>query len=138
MIGVGPEFEFGTHASRITPYIGVELLLTSFGGEVTFQGVSRVPSGTYSMSTTTRTGLAVDIGAEFGLGTKNALDINLQYSFLNLLGKSINTGDSRLTSYTSLNDANDPLFATDPDHHPISGSRMITTLQLSLGFLFGL
>lgn len=137
MIGIGPEFAFGPAVSQIKPYLGVNLLFTSFGGETTFQDVPRVPDGTYSTAATTRTGIGVDIGTEIGFAGKYALDINFQYSFLNLLGKSFNGGDSRIFSYTSLNDAQDPLFAENINTHPIGSSRTISMFQLNLAFLFG-
>lgn len=143
MLSIGPEFGFGLPASPIKPYAGVDLLLTSFSGETTFRGVSRVPSdGTYSMSSATRIGLGLGAGVEISVG-KNSVDVGLRYNFLNLIGKKFEdilpSEDRRLDSYLSLNDDTDPLYnPSDPDKkHPIGSSRSISTFQLNAAFLFG-
>ncbi|MDP3682451.1 MAG: outer membrane beta-barrel protein, partial [Ignavibacteria bacterium] len=51
---VGPEFRLGLPMIPITPYLGFNVALNSFSGETTFQGVSKVPSATYSMKSATR------------------------------------------------------------------------------------
>lgn len=138
MISAGPEYAINIPASPIKPYLGLDLLMTSFSGQTTFQGVSRVPSGTYDMSSASRIGLGFGAGVGFAIGKKMSLDVGFRYNFHNLFGKSFTGTDDRLSSYTSLNDDKDPVNPSDLDKHPIGSSRSITTIQFNLGFLFGL
>jgi opacity protein-like surface antigen len=137
-ISAGPEFQFNIPQSPIKPYLGIDLLLTSFGGETTFLHVPRVDDGTFSMSSTTRLGLGLGAGVEFGLGKKYSLDFGLRYNIHNLFGKTITSSDRRVTSYLYLNDQADPLYPIDPNHHPILSDRSISTLNINLAFLFNL
>lgn len=138
-ISAGPEFHFNIPQSPIKPYAGIDLLLTSFNGEATFLHVPHgVPDATFSMSSTTRIGLGLGAGVEFGLGNKYSLDLGLRYNIHNLFGKNITASDNRTTSYLYLNDAADPLYPFDPVHHPISSNRNISTLNINLAFLFNL
>ena len=139
MISVGPEFYFSIPASPIKPYGGIDLLITSISGESTFQGLSRVPSGTYSMSSAGRTGIGLGIGAEVGIGRNMALDVSLRYNLINLFSKSYEGGydANRIDSYLHLNDAKDPRYPDEINKHPIGSDRTISTLQLNLGILFG-
>ncbi|HEY3252171.1 MAG TPA: outer membrane beta-barrel protein [Ignavibacteria bacterium] len=135
MIGIGPEFGFSLKGSPVKPYAGIDLLFTSFSGETSFQGVSKVPSGTYSMSSSSRTGIGFGIGAEFSVAKKYALDLNIKYNMLNLMGKDFTGGPDRINSYLALNDEKDPLYPDDK--HPIGSSRSISVIQFNLAFLFG-
>lgn len=138
-IGVGPEFYIKVPQSNFTPYGGIELLLTSFSGETTFQGVARVPTGTYSMSSAMRTGFGFGFGVEIGIGKKYAVDFGFKYNLLNVLGRSFSSGsDERLSSYISLNDDKDPVYPDDPNDHPIGSDRSINVFMLNIGFLFNL
>lgn len=137
MISAGPEFYFNIPASPIKPYAGLDLLLSSISGETTFQGVPRVSTGTYSMSTTSRLGIGLGAGVEFGIGKTISLDLGLRYNMINLFGKSYEGGDSRIFSYLALNDAKDPIWPNDLNDHPIGNDRTISTLQFNLGILFG-
>lgn len=141
LISVGPEFYFTLPGSPLKPYAGVDLLLSTFSGDTKFQGVSGVPSdGTYSMSSASRTGIGFGIGAEFKLGSKNALDFSVRYNMHNLFGKSYEgpyDSDRRLDAYIFLNDAKDPRYPEDIGDHPIGTDRNISTLMLNFAFLFG-
>jgi opacity protein-like surface antigen len=139
MISVGPEFYFSIPASPIKPYGGVDLLISSISGESTFHGLTRVPTGTFSMSSAGRTGIGLGIGAEVGIGRTMALDINLRYNLINLFSKSYEGGydADRIDSYLHLNDAKDPRYPDKIDKHPIGSDRTISTLQFNLGILFG-
>lgn len=139
MISVGPEFYFSLPASPIKPYAGIDLLISSFSGESTFQGLSRVPSGTYNMSSAGRTGIGLGIGAEVGIGRKMTLDLGLRYNLINLFSKSYEGGydANRIDSYLYLNDAKDPRYPNEADKHPIGSDRNISTLQFNLSILFG-
>jgi opacity protein-like surface antigen len=136
VIGAGPEFAFNIPGSPIKPYVGVDLLFTSFSGETSFLGVAKVDSKTYSLNSATRTGLGIGGGVNFGLGKKYSLDLGLRLNFHNLMGKSYSGGDARYFSYTSLNDDKDPLFDGENDKHPIGNSRSISSIQINLAFLF--
>jgi outer membrane protein W len=139
-IFAGPEYHFQIPASPVKPYIGADLLFTSFSGHTTFnEPVDRVPTGTYNMSTATRIGIGLGAGVEFGLGKTYALDFSIKYNLLNLIGKNydvIVTDPARLHAYINLNDDRDPLSLDN--NHPIVNSRSISTLQFNLAFLFGL
>jgi outer membrane protein W len=139
-ISVGPEFYFSIPASPIKPYAGVDLLLTTFSGETTFRGISGVPSGTYDLSSASRTGLGFGVGAEFSLGKTTALDFNIKYNLINIFSKEYEgpyDSDRRLDAYVFLNDAKDPRYPDDLNDHPVGSDRNISTLQLNLAFLFG-
>jgi hypothetical protein len=133
-VGVGMEFPISI-PGKIRPFAGVQLQLNTFSGETTFQGVSRVPSGTYSMSSATRTGVGFGAGIEITLGKNYILELGAKYSFLNLMGKSFSGGTERLNSYTGLNDEADPFFPDDK--HPIGNDRLISVIQFNAAFLFG-
>lgn len=138
IFSAGPEFGFNVPSSPITPYAGIDLLFSSLSGETSFQGVSRVPSGTYSMSGATRIGIGLGAGAEFHFGKKYSLDLGLRYNLINLLGKKFEElpSNERVDSYVNINDEQDPNYAADPDKHPIRTNRSISALQLNLAFLF--
>jgi opacity protein-like surface antigen len=138
MLSAGPEFVINLPGSPVKPYLGADLLFTSFSGETSFQGVARVPSGPFEMSSASRIGLGVGGGVEFSIGKKYLLDLGFRYNIHNLFSKSFSGGDDRIFSYTSLNDDADPLYPEDISKHPIGSSRSISTLQVNLVFLFGL
>lgn len=141
LISVGPEFSFSLPGSPIKPYAGVDFLFTGFTGETVFQGVSGVPSGTYGLSTATRTGIGLGVGAEMKIGSSNALDISFRYNLHNLFSKSYEgpyDSNRRLDSYIFLNDAKDPRYPDDINNHPVGSDRNITTMQINIAFLFGL
>jgi hypothetical protein len=139
MIGLGPEFMFSFAGSRAKPFINVDLLFTTFSGETTFNNVSRVPTGTFAMSSATRTGLGFGGGVNFELSPKYSLEFLLRFNLHNLFGKTFTSGaDNRLTSYIALNDDRDPLYDPDDEKHPIGTNRSISSLQINFGFLFDL
>ena len=140
MLSAGPEFTFGVPKSMITPYAGIDLLMTSFSGESTFRGVSRVPSGTYSMSSAYRIGIGIGAGVEIAFAKVHAVDVGVRYNLMNLIGKKFVdlTSDERIDSYVNLNDDQDPNYAVNPDKHPVSNSRSISDFQINVAFLFGL
>lgn len=140
IISVGPEFYFSIPGSPIKPYAGIDLLLTSFSGETTFRGLSRVPSGTYDVSSASRTGIGLGVGAEFGIGKTMSLDLSVKYNLHNLFSKEYEgpyESNRRLDAYVFLNDAKDPRYPDDINQHPIGSDRSISTLQINLALLFG-
>jgi opacity protein-like surface antigen len=138
---VGPEFRLSLPVLPITLYTGVNLALNRFSGKTTFQGVSRVPSATYSMDGATRFGIGFSIGTEMNIGSLLSLDFNISYNLMNVFGKEwndVNPGSNqRIDSYLSLNDNRDPQYAAGDDKHFISNERNIHSILFTVGILFG-
>ncbi|MBU2444673.1 MAG: outer membrane beta-barrel protein [Bacteroidetes bacterium] len=139
---VGPEFRLSLPASPVIPYIGANLALNSFSGETTFQGVSKVPSATYSVNSATRFGVGFSAGAEVSVGPLLSLDFNISYNLMNVFGKEwndVNPGiNQRIDSYLSLNDERDPRYSAGDDKNFISNARSIHSVLFTASVLFGL
>ena len=139
---VGPEFRLSLPALPVTPYIGANLALNRFSGETTFQGVSKVPSATYSVKDATRFGLGFSVGTEVSIGPLLSLDFNISYNLMNISGKEwndVNPGiNQRIDSYLFLNDDRDPLYVAEDDKHFISNARSIHSILFTASILFGL
>jgi opacity protein-like surface antigen len=139
-IKVGPEFQLNIPTSPITPYLQGFVALNSYSGEVEFQGVAEVSSGTYDISSESRVGFGAGAGVLFEIGGLN-LDLNIQYHLTNIGGKEYNVTDptkfKRLDNYTSLNDEEDPLIDLGDDHI-ISSSRSLDAFEFKLSVMFGL
>lgn len=137
---VGPEFRIDIPLLPITPYLHANLAMNNISGEVTFQGVSKVPSKTYEIESATRFGLGVGAGAEISIGPAMTLDLGLAYNFLNLLGKEYNSVSSpdREDAYTSLNDDVDPAFLITSDKNIIANSRVMSNFQITASLLIGI
>lgn len=138
---IGPEYHIDLPAIPLKPYLGANLGLNIFSGETTFQGVSRVPSGTFTAQTATRAGVGFGAGIIFTVGPLTYLDISMQYNALNMFGKKwedIDIQDRRLDSYLALNDKEDPLYAPNNNDHFIKSSRAIHTIALTASLMFGL
>jgi len=137
---VGPEYRLNLPVFPVPLYIGVDLALNRFSGKTTFQGVSRVPSATYSMDGATRFGIGFSVGTEVSIGSDMALDINISYNVMNLSGKKwgdVNAGSNqRIDSYLALNDSRDPLYVAGDDKHFISNERNIHSILFTVGILF--
>jgi hypothetical protein len=138
----GPEFRIGIPETPVTSYIGLNLSVNRFSGETTFQGVSKVPSGTYSVQAATRFGAGISAGSEVSIGPFLSLDFNISYNLMNVSGQAWDDAnpklDQRLDSYLSLNDNGDPQYAVGDDKHFISHERNIRTIQFTVSLLFGL
>lgn len=141
-LNIGPEVRISIPAFPATPYIGAHVAMNRFGGETTFQGVSKVPSATYSVNSATRLGGGLTLGAEVNLSPGLFLDLAVSYNFMNLSGREwsdANPGvDQRLDTYVSLNDAPDPQYAVGDDKHVVSQERSIQSLRFTVSLLFGL
>jgi hypothetical protein len=139
VISAGPEFNISVPATTLKPYVGFNLLLSTISGDVTFQGVPRVSSGTYPINSASRVGLGLSAGFVMNF-MMTELDFSLRYNMHNLFGKSyvVNpSSDSRLESYLNINDAKDPLYGTSNDKHFIGVDRSISTVQFIATVLFG-
>jgi len=141
-VKVGPELSIGVLELPVTSYIGANLAMNRFSGETAFQGVSKVPSGTYSMKGTTRFGVGISAGTEATFGPFLSLDFNVSYNVMNAFGKewvdANPAASQRLDSYLFLNDASDPLHASGDDKHFISHERSISSIVFTVSILFGL
>jgi hypothetical protein len=139
---VGPEFRLSVPVLPVTPYVGANLAVHSFSGETTFQGVSKVPSATYSVKGATRIGIGFSAGTEVSIGPLLSLDFNISYNLMNVSGKQwddVNPGiNQRIDSYLSLNDDRDPQYVAGDDKHFISNERSIRSIQFTASILFGL
>ncbi len=137
---IGPEIHLNLPASPLTPYFGASLIINRFSGEVTFNGVARVPSGTFSINSATRSGIGISGGGIIKIGAAMFLDVSISYNMLNLFGKGWEDAnprrDDRIDSYTSLNDDKDPV-ALNTTEHFIGSDRTINTIQISVSVLFG-
>lgn len=142
MIKVGPEFHFTLPALPISPYVGANVALNTFGGETSFQGVSKVPSATYSIQSARRFGIGFSLGAEVAIGPFVSLDFTTAYHLMNVSGSEwtdINPNvDQRIDSYLALNDVRDPQFAAGDDKHFVMNGRSIHAMMFTVSVLFGL
>jgi hypothetical protein len=139
---LGPEYSFSLPFAPFSLYFGGQIGVNIVGGESTFQGVSKLPSGTFDIPSETRIGLGGTVGFVFSLGTGMNLDVAARYDAVNLLGRSWNDpnplDDARVDSYRSVNDERDPLFRAGDDKHFIANSRSISTIHLTVTLMFGL
>lgn len=139
---VGPEFHIPIPALPLRPYAGVNIAWNRFSGEANFQGVSKVPSATYTMNEATRLGAGFTIGAEVAIGPFLSLDFTTAYNFMNISGnewQDVNPSvNQRIDSYLSLNDGRDPQYAPGDDKHFIANDRSIHTMLFTVSLLFGL
>ncbi len=138
----GPEFHLGLPLVPVSPYIGANISVNRFSGETTFQGVSKIPSGTYSMKDATRIGIGFTAGTEVSIGPLMSLDVNLSYNLMNLSGKEWEDVDpgknERIDSYRALNDSDDPLYVSGDDKHFAADTRSIHTILFTVSVLFGI
>jgi opacity protein-like surface antigen len=139
---LGPEFHIWLPAMPVTPYIGANVALNRFSGQVKFQGVSRVSSGTYDLHSATRFGYGFSGGVIVTLGALMSLDLGVSYNYMNASSKTwedVNpTVDQRLDSYLALNDTRDPLFRPGDDKHFIGTVRKANSVEAKATIMFGL
>jgi outer membrane protein W len=139
---IGPEYHLSIPLSPIQPYLGANFGIHIINGKTTFQGVSKVPSGTFDLSSATRVGLGGTAGVVLKIGLMTKLDLSAQYNLVNLMGRlweDVDTlHDERLDSYRSLNDERDPLYSPGNDKHFINSDRSIHTIQLKATLMVGL
>jgi len=133
---VGPEFQLSVPALPITPYLGFNVALNTFSGQTTFRGVSKVSSGTFDLTGASRIGVGATVGTLLSLAGTN-LDIALHYNLHNLTGKTWEGADSRLDTYTGLNDDKDPAFAPLNDKHVVENARSIHSIVVTVSVMFG-
>ena len=130
---IGPEFKLNIPMAPITPYIGANISFNRFSGNVTFQGIARIPSGEYEIKSDSRVGYGISGGVIVNL-MGLTIDVGAQYNILNAFGKKfedVHPGqDQRLDSYLALNDEQDPLYQQGNRTHFIGSSRTLSTNAL--------
>ena len=140
-IKAGPEFRIPIPGAPFTPYIGGSIAWHSISGETTFQGLTKVPSGSFDVEAASRFGLGVNAGVLIKLGGTMTLDVGADYAFVNPLTKEWKVvdpkSDARVNSYKALNDDKDPLYVAGNDDHFIAGSRSISLLHVTATLMFG-
>jgi opacity protein-like surface antigen len=138
---VGPEFHIGIPLAPVGVYFDGSIGLNSINGEVIFNGVSEVPSGTYNVESESRVGFGLGGGVLFDIIPMLTIDLGVHYNWLNPFGKQyrseLPSSHPRLDVYTTLNDDKDPLFEVSEDNI-IENSRSMETMQFTLTLLFGL
>jgi opacity protein-like surface antigen len=139
---IGPELSLGLPLVPVSPYLGANVALNRFSGEVKFQGITKVPSSTQELRSASRIGFGFTGGVILKLGGLMTLDVSGAYDLLNASGKSwedaVMSSDQRIDSYTSLNDDKDPLYKAGDDKHFINNSRSINAIQLRATLMMGL
>jgi len=141
-IKLGPEFSFSLTGIPLKPYIWPNLAFNHISGKTDFNGVTEVPSGNHTMSSTWRTGLGLGVGAAFDVSSSTSIDFAIHYNLINLIGKDFESVEEgkvkRLDSYLSLNDAKDPNYEPGNSEHFISDKRAISTFDLTIAIMFEL
>lgn len=132
-IKVGPEFRLGLPAVPVTPYIGLNVAFNSFSGSTKFQGTSSVPSSTVDMASASRIGVGGTIGVML-----TSIDIAVHYNLHNITGKAWAGGGNRVDTYSSLNDATDPLYAAGSTAHVVKDARSIQSVVITVSMMFGI
>ena len=140
-VKVGPEYQFNIPLAPVKPYVGANIAMHFFEGETTFQGLSKVPTGTIKTEATARFGAGVSGGAVLSMGPLLSLDVGVHYDFMNLLGKEYKdlntTQDLRVDSYLALNDKADPAYDPANDKHIVGTSRSISALMVTATLMVG-
>ncbi|MCC6396137.1 MAG: outer membrane beta-barrel protein, partial [Bacteroidetes bacterium] len=140
-IKAGPEFSSSIPGLPLTPYVGANVAWHSISGETTFQGLTKVPSGTIDVAAASRIGFGINGGVLIKLGPAMNLDLGAEYAFINPLSKEWQVAERsniRVDSYRSLNDEKDPLYAAGSDDHFVSASRSISTFQITATLMIGI
>jgi hypothetical protein len=142
VLKLGPEFYMGVPFAHVTPYVGINVALSRFSGQVQFQGVPKVPSATYDLATAVRLGAGFNGGLLVTLGSFTSLDLGISYDLMNASDKTWedpdHTRDQRLDSYLALNDNRDPLYRTGDEKHFINNARNINAFQVKATIMVGL
>lgn len=137
----GPEFNISIPLSPIGFYLDGFVSVNTISGKVSFQGLTKVPSGEYDIESATRFGVGAGGGVLLDILPVVTLDFGIHYNAYNLFGKQYTTNvtsHERLDAYTSLNDDKDTLFQEGEDDHIIGESRSMNAWQFTLTAMIGL
>lgn len=134
---IGPEFKLSIPLFPVTPYIGANIALNNFKGNVSIQTSVSAPTYDYDINGASRIGYGISGGLIVNL-MGLTLDVGAQYNILNAFGKKFDPGLGRkVDSYLSLNDAADPAYKAGTDHF-IGSSRTLSTFAITVTAMFGL
>ena len=136
---VGPEYQISIPVAPVTPYLGANLAMNILNGETKLQGITGIPTDTYTMESTSRLGVGLNGGVLLSLGPTK-LDVGVDYSLMNPFSKKFTTigGAAHEDSYRFLNDDKDPEYAAGSNEHFIANPRSINFLVVTVSVLFGL
>lgn len=141
-VKLGPEWNISIPLFPLGFYVNGFLSFNNITGSVSFQGLTKVPSGKYDLASASRFGAGVGGGVLFDINPLITLDLGVQYNFYNLFGKKYSienpTSHPELDVYTSLNDDKDPLYQSGSDTHFVGDSRAMNAWQITLTAMFGL
>jgi len=136
----GPEFNISIPMFPLGFYLDAFLSMNTFSGTVSFQGLTKVPSGDYDIESATRFGAGGGGGILIDILPVVTLDFGIHYNAYNAFTKEYSTDVSapgRLEVYTSLNDDKDPLYQVTEDNI-VSESRAINAWQYTLTVMVGI
>ncbi|HLG32306.1 MAG TPA: hypothetical protein VI362_04645 [Ignavibacteriaceae bacterium] len=139
-IKAGPEFNISIPALPLGLYLDAFISMNTFSGTVSFQGLTKVPSGEYEIETSTRFGAGAGGGVLIDILPVVTLDLAVHYNAYNAFSKEYTTDVSspgRLEVYTSLNDDKDPLYQTTEDNI-VGESRAANAWQYTLTVMVGI
>jgi len=80
---VGPEFHIGIPLVPVGVYLDGSIGLNTISGEVIFNGVSEVPSGTYDVESQSRVGFGLGGGVLLDIIPMLTIDLGIHYNWLN-------------------------------------------------------
>lgn len=137
----GPEFNISIPLFPLGFYLDGFISVNTISGKVSFQGLTKVPSGEYNIESATRFGVGAGGGVLIDILPVVTLDCGIHYNAYNLFGKQYTTNvtsHERLDAYTSLNDDKDPQYQVGDDDHIIGDSRSMNAWQFTVTALIGL
>ncbi|NNL21902.1 MAG: hypothetical protein HKO83_11345 [Ignavibacteriaceae bacterium] len=136
----GPEFNISIPLFPLGFYLDGFISVNTISGKVSFQGLTKIPSGEYDIESATRFGAGAGGGVLVDILPVVTLDFGIHYNAFNVFGKQYTTNVTshpRRDVYTSLNDEKDPLFNTTEDRI-IGDSRSMNAWQFTVTALIGL
>jgi opacity protein-like surface antigen len=136
----GPEFNVSIPLFPLGFYLDGFISVNTISGKVSFQGLTKVPSGEYDIESATRFGLGAGGGVLLDILPVVTLDFGIHYNAYNLFYKQYTTNitsHERLDAYKSLNDDKDPFYNTTEDRI-VGESRSMDAWQFTVTALIGL
>jgi opacity protein-like surface antigen len=137
----GPEFNISIPLFPLGFYLDGFISVNTISGNLSFQGLTKVPSGEYDIESATRFGVGAGGGVLVDILPIVTLDFGIHYNAYNLFAKQYTTNvtsHERLDAYTSLNDDKDPQYQAGDDDHIISDSRSMNAWQFTITALIGI
>jgi opacity protein-like surface antigen len=137
----GPEFNISIPLFPLGFYLDGFVSVNTISGKVSFQGLTKIPSGEYDIESATRFGAGAGGGVLVDILPVVTLDFGIHYNAYNLFGKQYTTNltsQERIDAYTSLNDDKDPQYQAGDDDHIIGDSRSMNAWQFTITALIGI